>query len=122
MEGAGRVHACVLRSTNTYTYTEANTQSTYCTCRTMPWRYVTVSYHHVCWASSSAFVLSLHRSWWIADAAWTPCGTLLVAISKRGSLILFSRLSGPALASVCGGSLDMGPCTHLPIHPLVIVQ
>ena len=67
-------------------------------------------------------ICASRRSWWIVDAAWTPCGTFLVAISKRGSLMLFPRLSGPTLASVSGCSLDLGPGTHLPIHPLVIAQ
>jgi hypothetical protein len=62
------------------------------------------------------------RIWWIADMKWTSDGLFIVAITKRGSLVIFPRMSSPIMFSTSGCSLDMGPETHMAIHPLIVVE
>lgn len=61
------------------------------------------------------------RTYWIVEMSWTADGLLLACITKRGCLLIIPRF-GQALRLIAQGcSVDLGPCTHLPVHPLITV-
>ena len=53
--------------------------------------------------------------------AWSADGLFVACMTKRGCLLLLPRFGPPLRLVTHGCSLDMGPLTHLPLHPLITV-
>ncbi|XP_078688724.1 uncharacterized protein LOC144920408 isoform X2 [Branchiostoma floridae x Branchiostoma belcheri] len=60
------------------------------------------------------------RTYWICGMRWTWDDLLLVCITKRGSVVILTRLGEPLTLTTHGCSVEMGPSLYLPLHPLIM--
>ena len=67
-------------------------------------------------------VVSISRSWWIADMAWTRDSLLVLCITRRGSVAVLTKLGEPLEICTEGCSLHTGPSLFLPLHPKITFQ
>nr|XP_026692817.1 uncharacterized protein LOC100176591 isoform X1 [Ciona intestinalis] len=59
------------------------------------------------------------KTYWIAQMSWTSDDVYLACITRRGSLLLLSKLGQPIMIACEGSRVDFGPAHFLPLHPLV---
>lgn len=66
--------------------------------------------------------ISICRSWWIADMAWTRDSLLVLCITRRGSVAVLTKLGEPLEICTQGYSLNLGPALFLALHPKITFQ
>ncbi|XP_078606977.1 uncharacterized protein LOC144879422 isoform X2 [Branchiostoma floridae x Branchiostoma japonicum] len=73
-----------------------------------------------CGAKTCDLPPKILRTYWICGMKWTCDDLLLVCITKRGSVVILTRLGEPLMLTTHGCSVEMGPCLYLPLHPLIM--
>ncbi|XP_066289690.1 ciliogenesis and planar polarity effector 1-like [Branchiostoma lanceolatum] len=73
-----------------------------------------------CGAKTCDLPPKILRTYWICGMRWTCDDLLLVCITKRGSVVILTRLGEPVTLTTHGCSVEMGPSLYLPLHPLIM--